>query len=319
MLERDLPPAEAGVGLEQPIVHLHGRALAAESEARGHRFSLVVHAFCHGSPHRARSRESDYLSPVVLSALDDNFLDSSRIFMAVSDTGEYVERRDVAISCCGLPVQTLNWGFLKPPWDDLAGRAAAVRSYFTGRKLPFQLTFRDAELRPAAKLAARRLAPEGGSVARDGARAAGVDSRAAGRPRDPRGRDARAARRLSRGRVPRLRLPGGRGANLPERAPDLTRPKCASSPGSSTAPWSPPRRWSRPAGSPGSTGSPRSKPHRGRGYGEALTWAAVAGGRERGCRIASLQASKLGRPVYARMGFAHVLDYEHLLAPEPGA
>jgi hypothetical protein len=55
--------------------------------------------------------------------------------------------------------------------------------------------------------------------------------------------------------------------------------------------------------------------HRGRGYGEALTWAAVAGGREFGCRIASLQASKLGRPVYARMGFAHVLDYEHLLPP----
>jgi ribosomal protein S18 acetylase RimI-like enzyme len=56
--------------------------------------------------------------------------------------------------------------------------------------------------------------------------------------------------------------------------------------------------------------------HRGRGYGEALTWAAVAGGAEAGCRVASLQASKLGRPVYARMGFTHVLDYEHLLAPE---
>jgi GNAT superfamily N-acetyltransferase len=56
--------------------------------------------------------------------------------------------------------------------------------------------------------------------------------------------------------------------------------------------------------------------HRGRGYGEALTWAAVAGGRDAGCRIASLQASKMGRPVYARMGFAHVLDYEQMLAPE---
>jgi GNAT superfamily N-acetyltransferase len=56
--------------------------------------------------------------------------------------------------------------------------------------------------------------------------------------------------------------------------------------------------------------------HRGRGYGEALTWAAVAGGQELGCELASLQASKLGRPVYARMGFAHVLDYEYL-HPEP--
>ena len=55
---------------------------------------------------------------------------------------------------------------------------------------------------------------------------------------------------------------------------------------------------------------------RGRGYGEALTWAAALGGQRAGCRIASLQASQLGRPVYARMGFAHVLDYEHLLPPE---
>jgi GNAT superfamily N-acetyltransferase len=51
---------------------------------------------------------------------------------------------------------------------------------------------------------------------------------------------------------------------------------------------------------------------RGRGYGEALTWAAVAGGGESGCRVACLQASKAGFPVYARMGFAHVFDYEHL-------
>jgi hypothetical protein len=54
---------------------------------------------------------------------------------------------------------------------------------------------------------------------------------------------------------------------------------------------------------------------RGLGYGEALTWAAVQGGREFGCRLASLQASKLGRPVYARMGFAHVLDYQSLFPP----
>jgi GNAT superfamily N-acetyltransferase len=53
-----------------------------------------------------------------------------------------------------------------------------------------------------------------------------------------------------------------------------------------------------------------------RGYGEALTWAAVGGGRALGCRVASLQASQLGHPVYARMGFAHVLDYQGFLPPE---
>jgi GNAT superfamily N-acetyltransferase len=56
---------------------------------------------------------------------------------------------------------------------------------------------------------------------------------------------------------------------------------------------------------------------RGRGLGAALTWAAVAGGRALGCTIANLQASRLGFPVYARMGFEHILDYEFLHPPEP--
>lgn len=43
--------------------------------------------------------------------------------------------------------------------------------------------------------------------------------------------------------------------------------------------------------------------HRGKGFGEAITRAAVRGGIELGCTLASLQASKLGAPVYSRMGF----------------
>jgi GNAT superfamily N-acetyltransferase len=56
--------------------------------------------------------------------------------------------------------------------------------------------------------------------------------------------------------------------------------------------------------------------HRGRGYGEALTGAACEGARAHGCRLASLQASKMGRPVYARMGFEHVLDYAFFGPPD---
>src|SRR4051794_15840755 len=47
-------------------------------------------------------------------------------------------------------------------------------------------------------------------------------------------------------------------------------------------------------------------PNRGRGFGAALTWAAVAEGARRGCTMASLQASPLGFPVYERMGFRPV-------------
>lgn len=47
-----------------------------------------------------------------------------------------------------------------------------------------------------------------------------------------------------------------------------------------------------------------------RGYGEAVTWAALAAGEELGARVGFLQASPLGRPVYERMGFRTVLEYQ---------
>ncbi len=50
--------------------------------------------------------------------------------------------------------------------------------------------------------------------------------------------------------------------------------------------------------------------HRRRGYGEAVTWAALAAGRELGARVGFLQASPLGRPVYEHMGFRTVLEYQ---------
>jgi GNAT superfamily N-acetyltransferase len=46
-----------------------------------------------------------------------------------------------------------------------------------------------------------------------------------------------------------------------------------------------------------------------RGYGAALTWAAIAEGAARGCTSAALRASALGEPVYARMGFAYVCTF----------
>lgn len=48
---------------------------------------------------------------------------------------------------------------------------------------------------------------------------------------------------------------------------------------------------------------------RGKGYGTAITWAAVDAGRMLGADSAYLAASKMGYPVYARMGFRRVADY----------
>jgi GNAT superfamily N-acetyltransferase len=49
--------------------------------------------------------------------------------------------------------------------------------------------------------------------------------------------------------------------------------------------------------------------HQRRGYGTAITWAVLAEGARRGCDCAILTATKIGNPVYTRMGFAPVAVY----------
>lgn len=43
--------------------------------------------------------------------------------------------------------------------------------------------------------------------------------------------------------------------------------------------------------------------HRGKGYGRAITAHCMAWGQNRGCRLAVLQASQMGLPVYQKLGF----------------
>jgi GNAT superfamily N-acetyltransferase len=57
------------------------------------------------------------------------------------------------------------------------------------------------------------------------------------------------------------------------------------------------------------------EPFRRRGYGEAITWHAVQRGVERGCTAAALQASRLGYPIYERMGFRHITGYKTYVLP----
>lgn len=52
--------------------------------------------------------------------------------------------------------------------------------------------------------------------------------------------------------------------------------------------------------------------HQRRGYGAALTWAAICEGVHRGATRSILQTSAAGQPVYERMGYAHLGTYAHL-------
>lgn len=49
--------------------------------------------------------------------------------------------------------------------------------------------------------------------------------------------------------------------------------------------------------------------HRRHGVAEAMTWHAVHEALAIGCTSSSLQATRMGMPVYARMGFEHVANY----------
>lgn len=56
---------------------------------------------------------------------------------------------------------------------------------------------------------------------------------------------------------------------------------------------------------------------RGLGLGRAVTVAATNAGLELGAEIASLQASPMGRPIYAKLGYEAVYDYHLMMSPQP--
>jgi GNAT superfamily N-acetyltransferase len=254
------------------------------------------------------------VGPDLLAALDANYLDASRLFVTGSDGGEYLEQRDVAIVCCGLPVQNLNFGFLRLPCEDVSAATERVREYFTARKLPYQLAVRSSRDEPVKALEALgwepraeplpamslrlpadvAIAPESLVVeevkTKEGLAAFRETAfRAFGYP-------VQVAPRFMNERLlaaPNARLFAGRvGGEVVATSMLVTSGDVA-----------------------GIYWVATLEAARGKGYGEALTWKAVAEGQAAGCRIASLQASLMGQPVYARMGFAEPFVYAQWLPP----
>jgi ribosomal protein S18 acetylase RimI-like enzyme len=52
-----------------------------------------------------------------------------------------------------------------------------------------------------------------------------------------------------------------------------------------------------------------------RGFGEAMTWRAAVDGSREGCTASYLQASEMGRPVYEKMGYRTIVEYQVWMPP----
>ena len=242
--------------------------------------------------------------------LDWNYCLSNAAFFGNSKPGEVVENRDVFITCCGVPNVTFNTAFVKFPVRDLDACLRRARQYFGARELPFRITLRSDRVAEFES----RLGADG---FREAERFPGMQLlpiRDASKPHsDLRVRVVETPEDLAA-----FQNTAFAGFGLPAKAGALYlteavrvlpnvrfylgsvdgRPVCTSA--------------------LVSTGTVAGvywvatlKEFRGRGLGEAISWEAVKGGLAAGCEVASLQASKMGRPVYERMGFETVFDYVH--------
>jgi hypothetical protein len=244
----------------------------------------------------------------LLHACDVNLWQSDALFFGGSPRGEVVERHDLHLSSCGFPTAEFNRAFLKRPDGDLPAAIARAEEHFARAGLPFCFSVRsDWEDRCGPALHAAGYAAQNSSPAmllepvRDGA------------PETP-GLEIRRVRSADELQI--YRETAFEGFGLPKQLAGLyLTEQLLGAPGVELY-------LGRVDGAPVSTSCliqtagvagiywvATLASHRGRGLGEALTWAAVRGGMLQGCRVASLQASEMGAPVYGRMGFRTTLHY----------
>jgi GNAT superfamily N-acetyltransferase len=260
------------------------------------------------------------MNEALLSELDLNYRVASAQTFACSDVGEALETREVHIVTCGYPVAEFNWAFLKLPSARFERGIERAEHYFDGRELPFRFIVRSdlADGTVASSLEARGYAP----VAKKTPGMALAPLRTG--PGVPTGLEIR--RVADDDQLAAFQHTAFRGFGIPVQfgeaflTDDLLR-----SPNSALF-----------VGYVGSepvatsillaTGKVAGiywvatiEGFRRRGYAEALTWAALEAGLERGCRLGSLQASEMGRPVYERMGFEQTASYTNFERLLPGS
>ena len=246
---------------------------------------------------------------------DWNYETSMTWQFGTSETGEVVNRRDALIVSCGLPVDEHNWTFPRGPLRDVDAMVEYAVSYFEARRLGHCFQVRDGlekELAPRLDAAGFRIGESTPVMVM-----APIREQPGSLP-ELEIRRVATVQDLGRFRETAF---DGFGLPVPAAKLFLTEDMFAL----------PTVRFylgcmdGEPACSVAlvATGEVAGiywvatrEGFRGRGFGTAMTWAAIRGGLELGCRIASLQASKSGRPLYEAMGFAHTGSYRRF-GPRP--
>lgn len=262
------------------------------------------------------------MDETTLAALDRNYRLASAEMFANSDKGASFETKDVHCVSSGYPLVDFNWAFLKRPSTDSTRAIEQAERYFGERLSPFRFIVRgelagacEEQLesrghhRQAATNPGMSITPlRDAAAAPAGLRIVPVDS-----PQTLADFQLAAFAGFGFPAALGARFLTARLLESPETA--LLVGYLGDEAGGEPVATSMLMATGRVAGI---YWVATIEEQRRKGYAEALTWAALAAGRARGCTIGSLQASVLGRPVYARMGFAQTAEYVHFQRPASG-
>jgi GNAT superfamily N-acetyltransferase len=241
-----------------------------------------------------------------MDAFDYNFAHSIGVFASTSKTGEVLEARDYLIANTKAPVAEFNQGILKQPHYKLARTLDRVLAYYSRAKVPFRLHVPVEDDGVTAKLLARRF--ERGPdlpvmLLRERARAVEVPGLTVKQVASGSGLEHFQRIAFESFGYPVEIAP----VALTDDLAGLSHvalfvgyfgeePACCSM-------------LLITSDVAGIYWVGTLAAHRSRGLGAAITAHAAHQGFARGCKIACLQASPLGAPVYHRIGFEHARSY----------
>jgi ribosomal protein S18 acetylase RimI-like enzyme len=247
---------------------------------------------------------------------DANYAYSRVLLAANIDGGESWDAEGLVLTITGLPSPAFNVGFVLQPLVDPARQLREAISRFEMRGVPFQISVRD-RLDPLAERACVELGLAAMDELLPGMALA--DFSVADRFRSP---DWLRIEPVDETNVDHYVAVAARAFGAPrDLIAQLSTPRVLSAPGLETYVGYVDDTPVATAvvvmaqGVAGIFNIATEESYRRRGIGEAMTAHVIRIGREAGCRIATLQASTVGRSLYERMGFRLVSPYLEFRRP----